>query len=1095
MTLHGKSLLLALSLVTGILFSQAPAVNAQEVSVTSEMVTMPTYKMGPDEKHPVFRGFTVPGRHVPRSQRTTYPYPRADNFAHDREDVEYEAITLENEFIKTVIMPDLRGRLQGAYDKRNGWDFLYYNNAIKPGEIGNRPGWLSGGLEWNHPGGHGYTQFERISTKIIEHEDGSKTVLVAEIEPVRLMKWETAITLRPGSLAIETEGRFYSIAPYPVPFASSLNGAMHTSDELEVIYPEGTYISGHGKKYIQPWPEYDGVDHRWFHNLKSSYSIFSEGLTEDFYGCYSHDKNGGTVIVTDHRTAPGKKYFAWGSHPAGRRWDTLLSDKDGGYIELQVGAFWDNLGYGNAWLDPMEVKKFTVYWYPVKDIGGFVSANKDVVLNLKPDTSNRVNIGIQAVHMLDNSTILVTANERTIFEKHLDLDPETPYVNKFALPAGIAYEDLKVTIRNTDGQMLLAYQPMKKRPPVPELPAMRLEPEEAKTIDDLHMWGKGFYQDPFGEEAEDYFREILKRAPMDARGNREMGLLALHRGQYESAIRYFDKSFRNDPLNSGFTSRYYTGLAALEMEDFDRAREAFNEASRVRSMKVPAVYGLALIAMQEGDYRSAVNLLNEAIEDGGVHPKIYSTLAVAWRKLGNTKRSANAAKQALAKDPLEFLAMLEQWKAGVLPTTAIHKQFDRPAAFVGGPAPYFVGSQLYVEGAVYYDRLGALDDAVNILEEGIRHLSLQGDIYPMMEYYLGYLYAKQGRNNKAADAFARAGAIQSDYVFPCRPIDIAVLNAAVKNNPSDARAWDYMGNALFYLRRYEEAEQAWLKSAKNDPNDSRVLRCLAFVDWALRQDMDRAIERLETAAAADPSDSRILLELDYFLDEAGNTERRLELLSERENTVKNRDELVLVYSRLLLRKGKFTKAAEIMDAHRFYAREARRDVHAIYAEAHYGAGEQALTKGMYESAIEEFEKGMQYPESLGEGSYDNEVFARAQYLIGVAWQKAGDKAAAKRYFQKVADQPVQENTESIIYKALALRELGKDDKATELLHKTESLCRKALTKGKDEAPLMHYLLSRTLEEMGNQKEARTLLQTALINEPDVVLQARIAASK
>ena len=372
---NGSSPLLGFVFAAVIQLAVATFGEAQEVSLTTEMISMPTYTMGPDEKQPIFRGFTVPGMNVFRAARTTYPYPRADNFGHEHEMKEYEAITLENEFIKAVVIPDLRGRLQGAYDKRNGWDFIYYNHVIKPGDIGNRAGWLSGGLEWNHPGGHGYTQFERISTKIIEHADGARTVLVAEIEPVRMMKWETAITLRPGSLAVETEGRFYSIAPYPVPFASSLNGAMHATEEMEAIYPEGTYITGHGKHYVKPFPFYDGVDHSWYRNLKNGYSVFSEGCIEDFYGCYSHDKNGGTVIVADHRTAPGKKYFSWGSHPAGRRWDQLLSDEDGGYIELQTGAFWDNLGYGNAWLDPMEVKKYTVFWYPVKDIGGFVKAS------------------------------------------------------------------------------------------------------------------------------------------------------------------------------------------------------------------------------------------------------------------------------------------------------------------------------------------------------------------------------------------------------------------------------------------------------------------------------------------------------------------------------------------------------------------------------------------------------------------------------------------------------------------------------------------------------------------------------------------------
>ena len=121
------------ALLVGVsLFSMASGITAQEVSVKSEKITIPTYKMGPDEKQPVFRGFKVPGMPEFRAHRSTYPYPRADRFSHEKTDMVYESITMENEFIKVVIIPDLRGRLQGAWDKRNGWDFLYYNHVIKP---------------------------------------------------------------------------------------------------------------------------------------------------------------------------------------------------------------------------------------------------------------------------------------------------------------------------------------------------------------------------------------------------------------------------------------------------------------------------------------------------------------------------------------------------------------------------------------------------------------------------------------------------------------------------------------------------------------------------------------------------------------------------------------------------------------------------------------------------------------------------------------------------------------------------------------------------------------------------------------------------
>ena len=125
------------------------------VKCWTEQIDFPTYLMGSDEQHPVFKDFGLPGMRRLRSLRSVYPYTLLDRFTHNRQNRTYQGIWLENEFIKVLVMPELRGRLQGAIDKRNGWDFLYFNHVIKPADIASRRAWISGGIEWNHPGGHG----------------------------------------------------------------------------------------------------------------------------------------------------------------------------------------------------------------------------------------------------------------------------------------------------------------------------------------------------------------------------------------------------------------------------------------------------------------------------------------------------------------------------------------------------------------------------------------------------------------------------------------------------------------------------------------------------------------------------------------------------------------------------------------------------------------------------------------------------------------------------------------------------------------------------------------------------------------------------
>ena len=48
------------------------------------------------------------------------------------------------------------------------------------------------------------------------------------------------------------------------------------------------------------------------------------------------------MSVADHNVVPGKKFWTWGNGPRGRMWDHILTDDDGPYIELMVGAYSDN---------------------------------------------------------------------------------------------------------------------------------------------------------------------------------------------------------------------------------------------------------------------------------------------------------------------------------------------------------------------------------------------------------------------------------------------------------------------------------------------------------------------------------------------------------------------------------------------------------------------------------------------------------------------------------------------------------------------------------------------------------------------------------
>ncbi len=1067
---------------------------AGEVKCWREELQLPTYIMGPDEKNPILKDFQLPEFFRFRSSRSVYPYTFQDRFTREKKMVSYDAIYLENDYIKVIILPELRGRVQAAIDKRNDWDFLYYNHVIKPADIAIRAAWIAGGLEWNHPGGHGYTQFNRISYKILDEPDGGKTVLVGEIEPNRIMKWETAITLRPNRLYLETKSKFFSTQPYPVQFASSTNPAMHATEEMEMIYPRGTYVTGHGKKKLQSWPVFeDGVDYSWVKNTKrkgnGTLSIFSEGCTEDFFGCYSHDKQAGTLIVTDHRTAPGQKYFSWGYCEQGRRWDTLLSDEDGPYVELQVGAFWDNLGYGHAWLNPLEVKEFTIYWIPVKETDGFVTANRDICLNVKGD-DDKIKIAVQATREIPAVVLTLNKAEEVFYKYKYDLQLDKALKLEIDLPDNIKYEDISVTLSGSDNRELMSYKTAFTRPDPPILPPKE-KPLEQMTIDELYIKGQSYYLDPFCTQARDCFLEILKRSQKHIRANNALGIYYYHHGEFEKSRKYFKSALLNFPLNEeGYRANFFLGLLALEDENITEALEHFMISSRYKTFTTISLYHLAKCSFLKGDYHKTIDYLNESKSENIEHPALELLRAITYRKLNDPEAAQKAIDNVLSKDPLSFGGYIEKWfwlDKSKESEKRIHQLFDREDET-------FVGSQLYLETAVLYMELNLWTDATSILETAHRYFSEKKQIYPMIEYYLGYCCQQSGDSDKAATYYKNASKQKDDYVFPYRVLSEKVLKAALDKHPDNSNAWLYLGNLLYHHRRHSEAVRAWEKSANMNTANSVTHRNLANAYWFIDKDLEKSAEAFEKAIRCNPNDSLLYMELDHVYEAMGLTEKRLSLLENNSKVTSSRDDLVLRWADLYLRLKQYDKALSLMENTYFYPREANSNVQNRFAIAHWGLAQNLLNDNKPQKAIEHLSKAMTYPPHLSEGKPYYRIWTRFYYLLGLAYEATNENDKAVTYFNKAAEESVRDISESVYFQALAYRKLNNEDKAVQILIDLANDCNETLKKEPDSPAVMYYLLSKACNGVKKEKQANQYLNKALELDPDVELKAAIEAS-
>ena len=169
------------------------------VTVSVKKVMIPTYEVGKPEKNPMF----LDKRVYQGSSGKVYPYPTIEKISDEKKDKEYTAVFMENEYLQVMILPELGGRIQRAYDKTNDYDFVYYNHVIKPALVGLTGPWISGGIEFNWPQHHRPTTFLPVDYEVCENEDGSKSVLCHDVDQMYGTKGIVKFTLYPGRAYIE----------------------------------------------------------------------------------------------------------------------------------------------------------------------------------------------------------------------------------------------------------------------------------------------------------------------------------------------------------------------------------------------------------------------------------------------------------------------------------------------------------------------------------------------------------------------------------------------------------------------------------------------------------------------------------------------------------------------------------------------------------------------------------------------------------------------------------------------------------------------------------------------------------------------------
>ncbi|OZM81224.1 DUF5107 domain-containing protein [Pseudonocardia sp. MH-G8] len=988
-----------------------------------EPVVLETYLPEAPDRYPAY----LDRRVYQGSSGRVYPLPFHDRISATGRPVTWDAVHLENRWLRVMVLPELGGRIHVGYDRSAGYDFFYRNSVIKPALVGLAGPWIAGGVEFNWPQHHRPATFLPTDVEIEHEPDGAVTVWCSDHDPFARMKGMHGIRLHPDRAVVEVRARLYNRSEQTQTFLWWANVAARVHEQYQSFFPRDVrVVADHAKRAITAFPAADrpyyGIDYPsrrdtggdrldWYRNIPVPTSYMCVGSREGFFGGYDHAAGAGFVHVADPHIAIGKKQWTWGNSAFGHAWDRNLGDAGAAYVELMAGVFTDNQP-DFSFLAPGETKVFSQVWYPIQEIGPAHAATVDAAVHVDVEPGG-VHVGVAVTAEWPGCRVRLEDGAGTVLaEVEADLAPGAPHRSRIALEipdqlvlrvlhAGVELVSWSSQVPDSGADVAAATEPA--------------APADVASVEELAVIGAHLEQYRHATRSpEPYWREALRRDPGHVASGIGLASRAYRRGEYAEAEALLGAAVeRITALNANpadTTALYLLGLALERQGRATQAYARYATASWTRAWRAPAGYRMARLDAAAGRDAAALERLVDVRRVEPEHLQARALTALLLRRAGREQEAAALLRETLALDPLDW--------------------WSRDLAGL----PLTTDAQTCLDLALEYAGVGEPEEALRVLEvaqerEADRALG-QTAAAPLIEYHRADLLERPDA------ARTRARTMAATWCFPSRLDDVDVLERAAAADPGDARALALLGHWRYAVGRADDAIAVWRESAALDPSDPVVWRNLGLAAWNHLGDAEQARGAYDRAlAAAGGTDARLVFESDQLDARRGvSPARRLERLLAVREVVETRDDATVELAHLLLTADRFDDARALLRGRTFQPWEGG-EGEVLAAWDRLCRLQAARSSGA--AAVAFLDAALDPPASLGEARHPLASTAALQLRRGDALAAAGDADAARAAweaavrdgdFRAMSADPHSEATCSSV---LALRRLGRDAEARE----------------------------------------------------------------
>lgn len=972
---------------------------AQQATVTETVETVKTYPFSDPDP-------------VADPSDLFYPYFRFDGFSAKGTDRQWKVVSLENDYIKLTLFPEIGGKIWGAVDKTTGKEFIYNNHVVKFRDIAMRGPWTSGGIEFNFGIiGHAPTSSTPVDYVTRQKPDGSVSCYVSSYELVTRTLWTVEVNLPKDKAYFTTTTTWHNSSSIDQPYYQWMNAGYPAAGNAEFCYPGTNYIGHGGELHSFPLDE-QGRDISWYekNDFGNSKSYHIVGKYNDFYGAYWHDNDFGSIHHADYDEKLGMKIFLWGLSREGGIWEDLLTDTNGQYIELQSGRMYNQPAsnssltpYKHTAFGPQATDRWTEYWFPVKGIKGVSKASRIGALNVLRE-DGFLKLYFSPLQKL-STTIKLYEGEKEMNSIPLNCGVLETWKDSIPLNKAVAAGRLKVVV----GEDLLVYS---------EVPSDNItsRPKQLPADFDwssaygLYTQGEQWMNQKVLDKAEKFLLASLEKDPYFVPALTDLASLYYRQGRYDEALARCKTALSINTYDGDVN--YLYGLCNMALGNHTDAKDGFSVASYSPRVRSAAYEKLAEMYLMDRNWAKAEHYALRSKEFNQMNLSADHVLMVVYRKT-NQPEKAKALIDPLLEDlPLYHAARFEQLYQG----EGSGHPIDDLQSLIRNELPF----ETYMELAEWYESVGCTEEALSLL-------SCAGN-YPIALYKQAYLLHQAGNDDESRGMLQRAGALSPAMVFPFHPSSLKALEWAKTVQPDwkidyyealirwanqdKAKALELLENcgeadyAPFYLSRasLKEGESRLADLLKAEQIEMSWRTGFALINhYVANNQWQKAVETGKKYTKKYPSN--------YYIG--------------------------LKYAKALCETGQYQPCISLLSRMQVLPNEGSYAGRAVYREANLYRAMEQLSHKNYKQVVKSVETSKEWPENLGVGKpYDNMIDNRLEdYLEAKAAAGQGDSRKTSALLAAVADYTISRShfESGNLLSALALRESGKVQEADHMV--------------------------------------------------------------